>query len=71
VEFVIASESAVQTISRFPLDLSESKNSLNVFDNALGAMSIQHSGNKVKRTDEHGSLLLELNDDGGWSLNQD
>ena len=30
-----------------------------------------NKGNKIKRTDEHGSILLELKDDGGWSLNQD
>lgn len=29
------------------------------------------NGNKIKRTDIHGSLRLELKDDGGWSLNQD
>ena len=31
-EFVIKSETTVQTISRIPLDFSESKNLLNVFD---------------------------------------
>ncbi len=30
-----------------------------------------NKGNKLKRTDEHGSLILELKDDGGWSLNHD
>lgn len=30
-----------------------------------------NKGNKIKRTDVHGSLVLELKDDGGWSLNQD
>lgn len=29
------------------------------------------NGNKIKRTDEHGSLLLELKDEGGWSLKHD
>src|SRR5712691_11756378 len=42
-EFVSASESAVQTISRFPPDRSESKNLLNVLDSALGTMSVHHS----------------------------
>jgi beta-lactamase superfamily II metal-dependent hydrolase len=28
-------------------------------------------GNKIKRTDEHGSLLLELKNDGGWSMTRD
>lgn len=30
-----------------------------------------NKGNKIKRTDVHGTLVLELKDDGGWSLNQD
>lgn len=28
-------------------------------------------GDKIKRTDHHGSLLLELKDDGGWTLGKD
>lgn len=30
-----------------------------------------NKGNKIKRTDEHGTLLLELKNDGKWSLNRD
>jgi beta-lactamase superfamily II metal-dependent hydrolase len=30
-----------------------------------------NTGAKIKRTDEHGSLLVELKDDGRWSLKHD
>lgn len=30
-----------------------------------------NKGNKIKRTDRHGSIVVELKDDGGWSMNQD
>jgi beta-lactamase superfamily II metal-dependent hydrolase len=30
-----------------------------------------NKGNKIKRTDEHGSIIVELKDDGKWLLNND
>lgn len=30
-----------------------------------------NKGNKIKRTDKHGSLLVELKDDGGWTITHD
>ena len=43
-EFASKTEIAVQMINRIPLDFSESKNLLNVFDNVLSTIAIRHWG---------------------------
>jgi len=49
-EFVIKSESAVQIMSRIPLDFSESKYLLNMSDNRCLTMSIVVTSQAAKKT---------------------